>query len=62
MKVFISWSGERSFALANALRRWLKLAVQSIEPWVSSKDIVAGQRWGYVLGKNLPIPALASYA
>jgi hypothetical protein len=53
MKVFISWSGDRSFALANALRRWLKLAVQSIEPWVSSKDIVAGQRWGYVLGKEL---------
>ncbi len=53
MNVFISWSGDKSFTLANALRRWLKLIVQSIEPWVSSKDIVAGQRWGYVLGKQL---------
>lgn len=39
--------------MANALRRWLKPVVQSIEPWVSGKDIVAGQRWGYILGKEL---------
>lgn len=32
MKVFISWSGERSQALAQALRDWLPLVLHFVEP------------------------------
>jgi hypothetical protein len=45
MKVFISWSGERSRVLATALRDWLPLGLHYTEPWFSHEDIGAGQRW-----------------
>ena len=44
MKVFISWSGKRSSHVAMALRKWLPLVLQQIDPWVSSEDIEIGQR------------------
>lgn len=45
MKIFISWSGQRSKAVAEALRDWLVRVIQRLEPWVSSEDIRAGARW-----------------
>jgi DNA-binding XRE family transcriptional regulator len=45
MKIFISWSGERSRNLAEALRRWLPRIVQSAEPWLSTASITPGVRW-----------------
>jgi len=53
MKVFISWSGKRSKALAQALREWLPLVLQHIEPWVSENDIAAGDRWAQTVGAEL---------
>ncbi|NHK29095.1 toll/interleukin-1 receptor domain-containing protein [Parvularcula flava] len=53
MKVFISWSGARSKALANALRDWLPLVLQYVEPWVSDKDISAGDRWAQSIAGEL---------
>lgn len=53
MKVFISWSGKRSKALANALRGWLPMALQYVEPWVSDKDISAGDRWAQAIAGEL---------
>jgi len=53
MKVFISWSGERSKAVANALRDWLPLVLQQVEPWVSDKDISAGDRWAQAIAGEL---------
>jgi TIR domain len=53
MKVFISWSGERSQTLAEALRNWLPLVLHFVEPWVSKSDIDAGERWASEVGKEL---------
>ena len=53
MKVFISWSGERSQALAHALRDWLPLVLHYVEPWLSGADIEAGQRWADEVAKGL---------
>lgn len=44
MKVFLSWSGERSKRTAEALRFWLPDVLQYIDPWHSSLDISAGRR------------------
>lgn len=53
MKVFISWSGTRSKALASALREWLPMVLQYVEPFVSDKDIAAGERWAQTIAGEL---------
>ena len=44
MKVFISWSGNRSKLVAETFRQWLSKVLQMAEPWISS-DIEKGTRW-----------------
>ncbi|WP_078509657.1 toll/interleukin-1 receptor domain-containing protein [Streptomyces sp. Tu 6176] len=44
IKVFLSWSGERSKRSAEALWSWLPDVLQYINPWLSSLDISAGRR------------------
>lgn len=53
MKIFISWSGERSKAIALALRDWLPLVLHYVDPWLSEADIDAGQRWADAVAKEL---------
>lgn len=53
VKVFISWSGDQSRALAKALRDWLPQVIQEVEPWVSDEDIEKGKRWSAVLSDEL---------
>jgi len=45
MKVFLSWSGERSHRVAECVNSWLKHVIQAIKPWLSSDDIEKGSIW-----------------
>ena len=53
MEVFISWSGDRSEKVAEALRDWLPSVIQSIEPFMSASDIEKGTRWSAEIGVHL---------
>lgn len=45
MKIFISWSGSLSKAVALDLKEWLPKVIQVAEPWVSEVDIPKGTPW-----------------
>lgn len=52
-EIFISWAGEKSEAVAKALRSWLKDVFQGSTVWMSSHNIQAGERWGAKLSEQL---------
>jgi hypothetical protein len=52
MKVFLSWSGDRSKHVAETLRDWLPLVIQALDPWISV-DIAKGQKWNEELSAAL---------
>lgn len=52
-KVFISWSGERSKQIAEAVKDLLRYTVPVLEPWMSSEDIEKGTLWANELAKAL---------
>jgi hypothetical protein len=45
MKVFISWSGQKSRDVAELLGDWLPSVLHAAKPFVSARDIRAGTRW-----------------
>lgn len=50
--VFLSWSGERSKAVAEALRDWLPTVVTMCDPWISTA-MDAGTQWFQEIGERL---------
>jgi hypothetical protein len=44
MQVFLSWSGERSKAVAQTFSKWIGQVIQAVDPWISL-DIEKGTRW-----------------
>lgn len=45
MKIFISWSGQRSKVVAELFSDWLKCVIQASQPWISTRDIDRGAIW-----------------
>ena len=53
MKVFISWSGEASKAIAEILRGWIPSVIQAAKPYFSPDDISKGSRWNNEIAQEL---------
>ena len=53
MEVFISWSGESSRKVAEALHDWLPNVIQSLRPFMSAEDIKEGSRWAADIANHL---------
>lgn len=53
MKVFISWSGNRSRAVAEVLSDWIKCVLQASEPWISTRHIDRGSLWFSEINEKL---------
>jgi hypothetical protein len=53
MKVFISWSGERSKPIAAAIREWLPDMLQYVKPYFTPADIEKGAKWDQEISKEL---------
>ncbi|MGC9973678.1 MAG: TIR domain-containing protein [Bryobacteraceae bacterium] len=53
VNIFLSWSGERSKALAEVLESWLPTVLGSVNPWMSGHDIAKGVRWSDEIAQQL---------
>ena len=53
MKIFLSWSGDRSKLIAEILHGWLPLVIQAVKPWLSASDIDKGTRWSSDIASKL---------
>ena len=52
MKIFISWSGDKSRQVAEYLKKWIEQIIQAAEPWISV-DIDKGKKWNQEIIQNL---------
>jgi hypothetical protein len=52
-KVFISWSGELSNKLAEAVRQWLPGVLQFVKPYFTPSDIEKGTKWASSIAGEL---------
>jgi hypothetical protein len=61
VKVFISWSGEMSKELAEAIRDWLPAVLQSVKPFFTPSDIEKGARWSTDIARELEASAIGIF-
>lgn len=52
-KIFISWSGELSKALGEAVKEWIPKVLQSVKPYFTPDDIEKGSRWAKEISQEL---------
>lgn len=53
MKIFVSWSGSRSKAVAEVMSDWIKCVLQATDPWISTKHIERGSLWFSEINEKL---------
>jgi hypothetical protein len=53
VRIFLSWSGPRSRAIAEALNDWLPRVNHHFQPWFSPLEIKKGERWSGEIGAML---------
>ncbi|MDF4333673.1 TIR domain-containing protein [Vibrio parahaemolyticus] len=53
MKIFISWSGDTSRRVAEAIREWLPTVLQTVQPYFTPSDIEKGTRWSSDIAAEL---------
>ena len=53
MNIFLSWSGTRSRHVAQSLKDWLPVVFDDVNPWLSTRDIQAGERWAVEISRHL---------
>ena len=53
MKVFISWSGDASKQLGEALKEWIPSVLQAVTPYFTPSDIEKGTRWSADISREL---------
>jgi TIR domain len=53
MRIFISWSGDLSRQLAQAIRNWLPGTLQHVKPYFTPADIEKGTKWDTETSKEL---------
>lgn len=52
-KIFISWSGDLSKALGEAVRDWIPKVLQSVKPYFTPDDIEKGAKWDKEISQEL---------
>lgn len=52
-RVFLSWSGARSGAVARVFRDWLPCAIQNLRPYYNPEDTGKGSRWSNEIRSEL---------
>lgn len=53
MRIFLSWSKDRSRYLASAFKQWIPSVLQYTDVYMSEKDISLGERWSSNISENL---------
>ena len=53
MKIFISWSGDKSKEIASVFKDWIPAVIQAAKPYFSPSDIDKGARWSNEIAKEL---------
>ena len=53
MKIFVSWSGELSKKIAQALKKWIPCIIQSVDVFYSPEDIEKGENWDSKISSEL---------
>jgi TIR domain len=53
VKVFISWAGEASRQVGEALHQWLPMLFEGVTPWISAHDLDKGRQWQHEIMENL---------
>lgn len=53
MKIFISWSGDKSKEIASVFKDWIPAVIQAAKPYFSPNDIDKGARWSNEIAQEL---------